>query len=312
MGSTSKGTGGISGVKWGNTMKSHQKDVLLAYLFLLPAVLLLLVLIVYPLARSVHLSFLNASFVNRNPQFVGLKNYIKLVHSKLFWKILKNSIVWTGVVVGFQFLLGLSFALFLNKIVIERRIFRSLLLIPWVIPGVIVGVIWKIMYNPQVGLINSLFLKFGIIDDYVAFLANKKTALFAVIVVAIWKGFPFSVVIYLAALQSVRPDLLEAAMIDGANFFQRLWYVIIPEISGIIRITLLLTTIWTFNYFDITYAMTKGGPNKATQIFPLEIYEQAFRQFRFSYAAAIAVIALLGILLLSLFYVRELHRKGAL
>lgn len=293
-------------------MKQRQKDLCTAYLFLLPAVILLLVLILYPLVRSIHLSFLNASFVNRNPQFVGLKNYIKIFESGLFWKVLKNSVIWTVVVVGFQFFFGLTFALFLNKIVIARNLFRSLLLVPWVIPGVIVGVIWKIMYNPQVGLVNALFLKFGIIADYTAFLADERTALLAVIVVAVWKGFPFSVVIYLAALQSVRVDLLDAAMIDGANFLQRLRYVIIPEITGIIRITLLLTTIWTFNYFDIIYAMTNGGPNKATQIFPLEIYEQAFRQFRFSYAAAIAVIALLGILFISLFYVRELRKREAL
>jgi ABC-type sugar transport system permease subunit len=293
-------------------VKQRQKDLCTAYLFLLPAVILLLVLILYPLVRSIHLSFLNASFVNRNPQFVGLKNYIKIFESGLFWKVLKNSVIWTVVVVGFQFFFGLTFALFLNKIVIARNLFRSLLLVPWVVPGVIVGVIWKIMYNPQVGLVNALLLKFGIIADYTAFLADERTALLAVIVVAVWKGFPFSVVIYLAALQSVRVDLLDAAMIDGANFLQRLRYVIIPEITEIIRITLLLTTIWTFNYFDIIYAMTNGGPNKATQIFPLEIYEQAFRQFRFSYAAAIAVIALLGILFVSLFYVRELRKREAL
>ncbi len=293
-------------------MKQRQKDLCTAYFFLLPAVILLLVLILYPLVRSIHLSFLNASFVNRNPQFVGFKNYIKIFESGLFWKVLKNSVIWTVAVVGFQFFFGLTFALFLNTIVIARNLFRSLLLVPWVIPGVIVGVIWKIMYNPQVGLVNALLLKFGIIADYTAFLADERTALLAVIVVAVWKGFPFSVVIYLAALQSVRVDLLDAAMIDGANFLQRLRYVIIPEITGIIRITLLLTTIWTFNYFDIIYAMTNGGPNKATQIFPLEIYEQAFRQFRFSYAAAIAVIALLGILFISLFYVRELRKREAL
>ena len=291
----------------------HRKqEEYIAYFFILPAVLLLIVLILYPVLRSVQLSFFNASFVNRNPHFVGVRNYIKVFHSGIFWKVLGNSVVWTGAVVGFQFLFGLGIALFLNKIVIAKSFFRSLLLVPWVIPGVIVGVIWKIMYNPQVGLVNSLLLKFGIIDDYVAFLANENTALLAVIVVAIWKGFPFSVVIYLAALQSVRVDLLDAAKIDGANFLQQLWYVIIPEISGIIRITLLLTTIWTFNYFDIIYAMTNGGPNKATQIFPLEIYEQAFRQFRFSYAAAIAVIALIGIGTVSLFYVRELRKREAL
>jgi multiple sugar transport system permease protein len=190
--------------------------------------------------------------------------------------------------------------------------FRGLILIPWVIPGVIVGIIWKLMYNPQIGLFNSLLMRLGIINDYITFLGSEKTALVSVIVVAIWKGFPFSVVVYLAALQSVREDLIEAALMDGANSFQRLIYVIIPEISRIIRITLLLTTIWTFNYFDIIYAMTDGGPSKATQIFPLEIYDQAFKQFKFSYGATIAVISLIGILIISMFYVRELKKRGVL
>lgn len=290
---------------------SQKQEQLTAYLFILPAVLLLSLIILYPLVKSVELSFLNATFVNRNPHFVGLENYLKAFQAPIFWKVVKNSIVWTGVVVGFQFLAGLTLALFLDKIVIGRGLVRSCLLIPWVIPGAIVGVIWKLMYNPQIGLVNAILLKFGIIQDYVAFLANEKTALLAVIVAAIWKGAPFSVVMYLAALQSVRQDLLEAAVIDGANFGQRLWHVTIPEIAGVIRITLLLTTIWTFNYFDLTYTMTNGGPNKATQIFPLEIYEQAFRQFRFSYAAALAVIALIAIGLVSIFYVRELRKREA-
>jgi multiple sugar transport system permease protein len=293
-------------------MKSSAKqDLWTAYVFILPAVLLLGLIILYPLVKSVELSFFNASFVNRHPHFVGLENYLKAFQTPIFWKIVKNSIVWTVVVVGCQFLVGLAAALFLNKIVIGRGLFRSLLLIPWVIPGAIVGVIWKLMYNPQIGLVNSILLKLGVIQEYTAFLANEQTALLAVIVVAIWKGSPFSAVMYLAALQSVRQDLLEAAVIDGAHFFQRLWYVIIPEIAGVIRITLLLTTIWTFNYFDLTYTMTNGGPNKATQIFPLEIYEQAFRQFRFSYAAALAVLALLAIGLVSIFYVRELRKREA-
>ncbi len=295
------------------TLKTYRRnEILTAYIFIFPAVALLLLIILFPILKSVQLSFFNASFVTRNPKFIGFSNYLRAFQSAVFWKVVRNSIIWTVVVVGFQFLFGLSFALFLNKIVLLRTMFRSLILIPWVIPGVIVGIIWKLMYNPQIGLVNSLLMRLGIINDYIAFLASEKTALISVIVVAIWKGFPFSVVIYLAALQSVREDLIEAALMDGANAFQRLIHVIIPEISRIIRIILLLTTIWTFNYFDIIYAMTDGGPNKATQIFPLEIYDQAFKQFKFSYGAAIAVISLIGLFIISMFYVRELKKRGVL
>ncbi len=286
-----------------------KQELATAYTFILPAVLLLLAIIAYPLIKSIYLSFLNSTFVNRNPRFVGLANYVKAFRSVLFWKIAFNSVVWTVLVVGFQFLVGFAVALFLNRTVAARGAVRSFLLIPWVIPGVIVGVIWKLMYNPQIGLVNQILLHAGIIRDNVAFLADEHTALLSVIVVAIWKGSPFSMVMYLAALQSVRQDLVEASLIDGAGFFQRLRNVVIPEISSVIRVTLLLTTIWTFNYFDITYAMTNGGPNKATQIFPLEIYEQAFRQFQFSYSSAIAVLSLVIIGCFSGLYIRELNRR---
>jgi len=289
-----------------------RQELTTAYVFILPAVLLLIAIIAYPLAKSIYLSFLNSSFINRNPRFVGLQNYIKAFRSLLFWKIAFNSVVWTGLVVGFQFLVGFVIALFLNRILVARGAVRSLLLIPWVIPGVIVGVIWKLMYNPQIGLINQILLHLRIIRQNVAFLADEHTALLSVIVVAIWKGSPFSMVMYLAGLQSVRQDLVEASLIDGANFFQRLRNVVMPEIASVIRVTLMLTTIWTFNYFDITYAMTNGGPNKATQIFPLEIYEQAFRQFQFSYSSSIAVLSLVIIGCVSALYIRELHRRKAI
>ncbi|NQT66974.1 MAG: sugar ABC transporter permease [Actinobacteria bacterium] len=288
-------------------------ESLRAYLFILPSVLIIGLIILYPIYRVIYLSFFNISFVTKDPSFIGFANYLKAIRSYQFWKVVKNSAIWTILVVALQNLFGFSFAVFFNrKNLIGQSFMRSLVLISWVIPGVIVGVIWKLMFNPQIGLINSLLLRVGIIDEYVAFLANERTAMIAVIVVAIWKGFPFSFVMYLAALQHIRKDLSESAMIDGANYFQRIIHVIIPQISGVIRITLLFTTIWTFNYFDIIYTMTKGGPNRSTQIFPVEIYDQAFSQLKFSYASSIAVLSLIAILILSQFYIRELRKTGAM
>jgi ABC-type sugar transport system permease subunit len=132
----------------------------------------------------------------------------------------------------------------------------------------------------------------------------------AVIIAAVWKGFPYNTVTLLAGLQSVRQDLLDAADIDGAGPIRKLTNVILPQLAGIIRINLMLTTIWTFNYFDITYSMTNGGPNEATQIFPLEIYQQAFAELRYSYSAALAVVSLLVIFVATMAYVRNLVRKG--
>ena len=145
---------------------------------------------------------------------------------------------------------------------------RALVLLPWVLPGVVNAILWRFMYDPQLGLINSILIGSHIATVKTAWLAQGSTALAALIVAAIWKGFPFSTVMYLAALQSVDHEQVEAAHIDGANAWQRFFNVTIPAISGIVRLNLLLTTIWTFNYFDLIWVTTRGGPNGATQYFP--------------------------------------------
>jgi multiple sugar transport system permease protein len=212
--------------------------------------------------------------------------------------------------VSLQFVFGLGFALFLNNFGRGQGVVRSLVLIPWVVPGVVAGIIWRLMYHPQIGSLNAILVDIGLLAQPVAFLGREDTAMAAVIVAAVWKGFPYNTVTLLAGLQSVRQDLLDAAEIDGAGPVRKLTNVILPQLAGIIRINLMLTTIWTFNYFDITYSMTNGGPNEATQIFPLEIYQQAFTELRYSYSAALAVVSLIVIFLATMAYVRNLVRKG--
>jgi ABC-type sugar transport system permease subunit len=137
-------------------------------------------------------------------------------------------------------------------------------------------------------------------------------ALFAVIFVAIWKGFPFSAVMYMAALQGVSQELMDAATIDGAGTLGQFWYVTIPAISPVIRITFLLTAIWTFNYFEIIYVMTNGGPGNSTHIFPTYIYNVGFKQFRFGLAASYAIITFIMLLIFSLQYIKELDKRELL
>jgi len=275
----------------------RRTDRLMAYGFVMPAVLLVGVLMYYPMLATFRESLFTTSFINPQPQFVGLQTYEKILGDGAFWTVLRNSVVWTGGVVLVQNLLGFFAALLLNQRLPAQGLLRSVVLLPWVLPGVVTAILWRFLYDPQLGLINSFLVGWGWVADPIAWLGETDTAMLAAIIAAIWKGFPFSAVIYLAALQGVDREQLEAAKIDGAGPLRRLADVIVPSVSHVIVINLLLTTILTFNYFDLIWVMTRGGPLNATHIFPTRIFEIGFGEFRFGEAAAygaISVIILAG------------------
>jgi ABC-type sugar transport system permease subunit len=284
----------------------------LPYLFILPTFILIGLIIVYPLLQAIYLSLLDVQFIKPVGDFVGLKNLTNILQSPLFWLVARNSAIWTVVVVLFQFVLGLATALLLNQEFRGRAIARALIILPWVTPGVITGLLWRLLLEPNLGIVNGILATVGVANPNIPWLSQASTAMIGVIVSAIWKGTPFSTVMYLAALQGVPEDLIDAAKIDGATGWKRLLYVIIPNISPVIRITVLLTTIWTANYFDIIYVMTEGGPLNQTHIFPTYIYELAFRRGKTSMASAFGLVTASLLLVLSLWYVRELNRRKAL
>jgi len=293
-------------------LSSLKRDKVTAMYFILPTMLLIGGLLFFPIGKAFVDSLYKSTLVLVKPQFVGFGNYIKIVTTDVFWQVLWHSVVWTVVVITFQFLIGLGSALLLDKYFPGRNVIRGIIILPWIIPGVIAGMLWVLLYDPQLGMINRILYELGIIKSYVTWLADKNTALFAVIFVAIWKGFPFSALMYMAALQGVSQELIDAATIDGAGKWGQFFYVIIPAISPVIRITLLLTAIWTFNYFEIIYVMTRGGPGNSTHIFPTYIYNVGFKQFRFGLAASYALITFIMLLIFSLRYMKELDKRELL
>lgn len=209
--------------------------------------------------------------------------------------------IWTLGVVFLQNVIGFFVALLLNQNLPGQGLLRSLILLPWVLPGVVAAILWRFMYDPQLGLINSFLLRLDIIDRPVSWLADPSLAMAAVIFVAFWKGFPFSTVIFLAALQNVDQEQLDAAKVDGAGRLRQLVDVVIPAILPVAAVNVLLTTILTFNYFDIIYVLTRGGPLNATAIFPTRIYEVGFGQFRFGEAAAYGAMSVIVLVLIVAF-----------
>jgi multiple sugar transport system permease protein len=279
------------------------KDRWLIWLFVAPTVILLGLFLYYPMVGTVIESFFDSSFINPAPRFVGWAVYEKLLSGRDFYEILRNSLAWTLGVVALQNLLGFFAAMLLNQGLPGQGLMRAIVLLPFVLPGVVTAILWRFMYDPQLGLVNSLLIGLGLMDENAAWLADSGTAMAAVIFVAVWKGFPFSMLIYLAALQNVDKSQLEAAGLDGAGPLQRLIDVTLPAIRPVILVNIVLTLILTFNYFDIVWVLTRGGPQNATQIFPTRIFEVGFGQFRFGEAAAYGVFSILVLAVLVALYV---------
>ena len=293
--------------------KRQQRELWIAYGFMIPAAILVAVLMYWPMFDTFRESLFASSFINPRPEFVGLDTYRTILADPLFWQILRNSVAWTLGVVILQNVVGFLVALLLNQNLPGQGILRSLILLPWVLPGVVAAILWRFMYDPQLGLINSFLISAGFGDQGLAWLADSSTAMAAAVIAAVWKGFPFCTIVYLAALQNVEEEQIEAARIDGAGAVRRLWHIVLPSMKEVIVINFILTTILTFNYFDMIWVLTRGGPQNATHIFPTKIYELGFGQFRFGEAAGYGVVSIviLALLITLYFLAQGSGRKAA-
>lgn len=289
---------------------SPVRDWWLPYLMVLPSSVFIVLVLAYPLVSAVISSFFESPpGGSGEARFVGLAHYLSLLHDPALRMALRNSVAWTLSVVFGQFLIGLGIALLLNREVRGRSIYRSLLLIPWVVPNIAAALTWKWIYDGQFGVFNYALKRLGLIERGIAWLGLPEFVLAAVVAVAIWKGIPFVAVVLLAGLQSIPQDLYEAASIDGAGAWGRFVNVTVPGLRPVALITLLLSFIWTFNSFDLIYIMTKGGPANATQTAPVFTYLTAFYYFRLNEAAALGTIMLMVLLIASYFYIRVLRME---
>jgi len=277
-------------------------------LFVLPVLLLMTAIIIYPLGRTIWLSFHRvAGFTN---EWIGLSNYMQVLTADWFFPILQQTAIWTGVTVAGQTLLGLVLALLLNTKFRGRAFVRGLMLLPWVTPGIVVAMIWSWMYHPRLGIINRILLDLGLIQDSIAWLAEPNFALYAVILAGIWKGFPFAMVMILAGLQDINPRLYLAAKIDGAPWYARFYHITLPGLAPVLKVVVLLSVIWTFNFFTLVLVLTGGGPAGASDILPHKVYTVSFAQFKFGLGAALAVILFLIMLVWMAVYAYMLRKQG--
>lgn len=282
-----------------------KKKTIWPYLLVAPAVLIILCVVFVPVVNAILMSFQNYDL--RRPKdihFIGLGNYIEaFTQDKYFWGALVRTLIWVIAGVGFQFLFGFILALLLNQKFKLRGPIRAISMIPWVTPGVLIGLMWRWIYDGNNGVLNDLLLKLHIITDKVPFLSQTSTAFPSVIVTIIWQGIPFFALMLLAALQGVSTDMYEAADIDGATSWQKLIYVTIPSIKNTIFVTALLRVIWVANSVDVIFNMTEGGPAYSTQTLSVYVYNKG-NALNLGYASAMAIILAIMLLFVAIPYLK--------
>jgi multiple sugar transport system permease protein len=268
-------------------------------LFVLPAFLVLVMLVFYPLVSTAMLSVTDASGA-----YVGLGNFRVMLSAAVTMTAFWNTLVYVGASIVLQMALGLAAGILLNQNFVGRGVARSVLLIPWVVPGIVAATTWAWMFHTEFGIINYMMTATGLIDEPRGWLTNPATVMPALVTVNVWKMFPFVAVMILAGLQAVPESLYEAARVDGASFRDEVRYIMIPQLRPVILSVSLLLLIWGLNAITLIYAMTKGGPANRSLITPIQIFRQAFEFFQFNQAAALSVVFFLVTLVVIALYLK--------
>jgi multiple sugar transport system permease protein len=281
------------------------------FFYLLPVVVFMLVMVVYPIGRIVYLSF-TQNILTRpelGVSFIGLANYVQLFSSAEFWVTMGRTALWTFLSVAGKTVLGFGIAWLLAKEIAFKKVYIFLLLIPWATPMVVAAVAWRWIFDGQFGMLNYILVQTNIITEHIIWLGEAATAFIATAITDMWIGLPFMVLVLLAGLQSVPEELKESAAIDGANAFHQLRRIILPVMKPIILVATTLSTIWTFNSFGVIWPMTRGGPVDATRTLVVDAYIRSFGAFDLGRGATIAVVIFITLLIFTVLYNRLLMKQ---
>jgi len=270
----------------GNGIKLKEKDY--GLIFTLPVFVLIFVVMGFPFIYTVYLSFTNKT-AGATPKFIGFSNFLYIFRDPIYWVVIRNTILYTLACIILKLIFGTIFALLLNEKFAGRGIVRVAMLLPWAIPGMVAANTWKWIYNDQFGILNALMRRIGIISTPINWLGSMQLALWAVIIVNVWRGIPFFLFTILGGLQTIDKELYDAGKIDGANMLHRFLYITLPSVLPVITIATLLSTIWTFNDFDNIWLVTGGGPANASSVVATYTYEISFIVNRMARALAVAV-----------------------
>jgi multiple sugar transport system permease protein len=274
-----------------------------SFALLIPALVPVLVLSLAPLVRGIYLGFTDSrAGFGVTPHFIGLDNFRALIHDSLFVNSFKIGLIWAGCVTAIQFVLALGLALLLSQPLHGRWLARSLALVPWAMPSVIVGIMWKLFFQPQAGILNEALYRAHLPGSNIDWLSDFSWALPAVILVGVWAGMPQTTIALLAGVQSVSEDMQEAAAVDGATAWQRFRTITLPQLRPVIIAITTLDLIWNLNSFGLVWVLTQGGPGHSTELPMLFAYNEAFKYGQFGYASALGDAMVVLITFFLIFY----------
>lgn len=285
------------------------------YLFVLPAIVFMLLLIGYPLIYNVILSFQNvdlSTLTSGERSFVGFDNYRRLLDMEVFGISIVNTIVYTLGSVVFQVVIGFVLAIFFSMKFRLATFLRGLMMIAWLIPLTVTALLFKFMMGDSAGVFNELLMSWGLIDTPVQWLSDPGFALWSVIIANIWVGIPFNMLLLSTGLSSLPDDVYESASLDGANWFHKLIHITIPLLRPVILVVLMLGFIYTFKVFDLVFVMTGGGPINSTEVLSTVAYRFSFDEFNFSLGAAVANVLFLILFIISLIYLKLTKDEGVI
>jgi multiple sugar transport system permease protein len=299
------GSRATAAARGGGLRRFMRRKSTLAFLMALPLIVLIGALVVYPALYSIHLATLNKSM----ERFVGFGNFTFLFKRDLFWMVVKQSVIFAVTAVVFKALIGFCVAHFVHNVPAKgQRKWRGMLLIPWVIPPAMSTLAWFWLFDPSYSAFNWLFTHVGL--PSITWLGDPYWARFSVILVNVWYGAPFFLIMYLAALKSVPEQLYEAAAIDGANWWQKIWYVTLPMMRNIISITVLFSLIVTFANFDIVRILTSGGPIDQTHIFATWAFKLGIEGNDIPLGASVSLFMFPILAIAAIFILRDINRRG--
>ncbi len=288
----------------------RKEEVKFAYWLLIPTLVVLILIIAYPIVDTFYLS-LHRYYLTRPHfrPFIGFKNYLYFLQDEEFWASIKRTLYFMSVSVALELVFGILIALLLMQKVKGMGLLKTLIILPWAVPTIVNGAIWKWIYNADYGALNGLLYRLGIISKYKAWLADPFTALNFVIIADIWHTTPFVIIVMLAALTTVPDSLYEAAKIDGAGAVRRFFSVTLPLLTPAILVALVIRTVEAFRVFDIIYVITRGGPANGTQVIAYQAYLETFSYLHLGKGSALSFIISIFIMVLAVIYIKLLYNK---
>lgn len=263
------------------------------YFLIIPAIIIMFIFTFYPLMDGIRVSFTDKSMLRTEYSYIGLENYKQMLGDPIFWLSLRHSIILTGVVVILQLIFGLILAWTMKQEIPGMPIFKSIIMVSWVIPVAATVTIFKFMAQSDVGFINIILKSIGLKSLVRYWFGDPLTAFPLIILLHLWRNVPFYGIVFLAAMQTIPASFYEVAEINGANAFQSFWYITLPGIRNMIIVMVTIHVLWTFNNFDFIYLATGGGPINSTDVLPVYVYRQSWDRYAAGYGASIGTVMLL-------------------